>query len=231
MGSVCLKPNVEIRPSRNKLLQKMSLQNSEISLDLEESQTIDNLYTPIKLIGRGAFGEVVLVHNKGVNKYYAMKIIRKTLFKRPKHYEHLETEKEILEKVHHPFIIRMEKCFQSKDRVFFVLEFAPGGSLRFHFNNKRKSSLPEVQFYASEILLALEYLHNSGYMYRDLKMENILLDKQGHIKLVDFGISKIIKDREDKQDERTDTFCGTPEYLAPEVKSKQNYDKSVDFWS
>ncbi|CAI2373711.1 unnamed protein product [Moneuplotes crassus] len=232
MGSNCLKQTVEPRPSAKKALPTSPKHQSQIPLDMEESCRIENSYTPIKLIGKGAFGEVVLVHKKEADKYFAMKIIRKNLFSRPKHYEHLNTEKEILTKVLHPFVIKMNDCFQSKERVYFVLDFASGGSLRFHYNKKKKFPLDSVRFYAAEIFMALEYLHSSGYMYRDLKMENILLDAQGHIKLVDFGISKkLFKAPQELQEERTNTFCGTPEYLAPEVRSKQNYNKSVDFWS
>ena len=113
------------------------------------------------------------------------------------------------------------------------MDFANGGSLRYHHNKRKRFYEEEVQFYAAEILLALEYLHNMGYMYRDLKMENILLDSEGHIKLVDFGISKKIpsSENEEVELERTNTFWGTLEYLAPEVKSREQYDKSVDFYS
>lgn len=137
-----------------------------------------------------------------------------------------------MEKISHPFIIKMHSCFESKRRIFFVLEFAAGGSLRYHYNKKRKFTLSEAKFYAAEVLLGLEHLHKQGYMYRDLKMENILIDAEGHVKLVDFGIAKKINEKpEERIPMRTDTFCGTPEYLAPEVKLRQQYSKSVDFWS
>jgi serine/threonine protein kinase len=201
-------------------------------LDHEDSCKIEISYFPVKYIGKGAFGEVLLVKNIKTENYYAMKIIRKTLFQKKKHYEHLNTETEILTKTNHPFIIKMHKWFQSRNKVFFVMDFANGGSIKYHMDKKRKFHELEVQFYAAEIILALEYLHEMGYIYRDLKMENVLLDSEGHVKLVDFGVSKRLSKNEDDVDEdKANTFWGTMEYLAPEVKSRERYDKSVDFWS
>mmetsp|Transcript_6084 Transcript_6084/g.7041 ORF Transcript_6084/g.7041 Transcript_6084/m.7041 type:complete len:149 (+) Transcript_6084:208-654(+) len=110
------------------------------------------------------------------------------------------------------------------------MDFANGGTLKYHLN-RRKFKETEARFYIVEILLAIEYIHKIGYVYRDLKLENVLLDSRGHVKLIDFGLSKKLTHYENEVEEKTDTFCGTPEYLSPEVISRQCYGVSADFWS
>jgi len=131
-------------------------------------------------------------------------------------------------KLAHPFLVNLNYCFQSEENLYFIMDYINGGELFFHLQKEHKFTPDRVRFYSAEIALGLEYLHNSGVIYRDLKPENILLDADGHIKLTDFGISK---EGLVASDDRTATFCGTPEYLAPEVLEGKPYTKSVDWWS
>ena len=186
-----------------------------------------NDFQPLKLVGKGSFGKVILVKYFENNKIYAMKILKKEEIIKRKQINHTKTERLILEKLNHPFIAKLKFAFQDEQKLYLVTEFMQGGELYFHL--KRNSYFKEkaVKFYTSQILLAIEYLHNNGYIYRDLKPENILIDKDGNVKLTDFGLSKMVLN--DKS--TTDTICGTPEYLAPEIFSKQSYTKCVDWFS
>ena len=126
----------------------------------------------------------------------------------------------------HPFLVGMDYLFQTQERLYFVMPFVRGGELYKIFKaNKR---LPErtVKFYALQICMAIGYLHSKGIMHRDLKLENILLDESGYLKIIDYGLAKTLQ-----QDNLTKTFCGTPEYLAPEMVTQQGHDFSVDWWA
>ncbi len=186
-----------------------------------------NDFQPLKLVGKGSFGKVILVKYFENNKIYAMKILKKEEIIKRKQINHTKTERLILEKLNHPFIAKLKFAFQDEKKLYLVTEFMQGGELYFHL--KRNSYFKEkaVKFYTSQILLAIEYLHNNGYIYRDLKPENILIDKDGNVKLTDFGLSKMVLN--DKS--TTDTICGTPEYLAPEIFRQQSYTKCVDWFS
>lgn len=130
-------------------------------------------------------------------------------------------------KVTHPFLMKLHYSFQDNDNLYLVMDFINGGELFFHLQNERRFSNERSRFYTAEICLAIAHLHGSGIIYRDLKPENLLIDSSGHIKVTDFGLSK-----EGIQDNaRTRTFCGTPEYLAPEVLEAKPYTKAVDWWS
>ena len=125
-----------------------------------------------------------------------------------------------------PFLVGLHYAFQTPDKLYFVLDFLNGGELYFHLRRKIRFDEKLAKFYIAEVILAIKCLHDSGIIYRDLKPENILLDHTGHIKLTDFGLSKLVE--EEKQ---AFTFCGTPEYLAPEIIKGKGHDKSVDWWS
>lgn len=119
----------------------------------------------------------------------------------------------ILERLNHPFIVKLHFAFQTPERLYFVIDFLNGGELFFHLRKEQRFSESRARFYAAEITLALGCLHQNGIIYRDLKPENVILDSEGHIKLTDFGLSKLAV----SGDKLTYTFCGTPEYLAPEI--------------
>ncbi|KAM9307852.1 serine/threonine-protein kinase Sgk3 [Gastrophryne carolinensis] len=181
----------------------------------------------LKLIGKGSFGKVILTRGKHDGRYYAVKILQKKVILNKKEQKHIMAERNVLLKnVKHPFLVHLHYSFQTSDKLFFVLDFINGGELFFHLQRERYFDEPRARFYAAEIACALGYLHSIQIIYRDLKPENILLDSEGHIVLTDFGLCKEGISTSDK----TLTFCGTPEYLAPEVIKKQPYDNTVDWW-
>ena len=146
-------------------------------------------------------------------KVYAMKVLKKKALVKRKQVIHTQTERKVLSLIEHPFIVSLRFAFQTDAKLYMVLDFFNGGELFFHLKREGRFSEKRSKFYAGEICLALECLHGKGIIYRDLKPENILLDADGHIKITDFGLSKDSL----KGDMITHTFCGTPEYLAPEV--------------
>ena len=181
----------------------------------------------LKVLGQGSFGKVVLVKNENNNKLYAMKILDKSYILKKNQVSHTQTERVLLEKLKHPFIVRLNYAFQDSKKLYFITEFLQGGELFFHLRRNSGYKENAVRFYMAQILLALEYMHNNNYIYRDLKPENILIDKEGNIKLTDFGLSKILPPDENT----TYTMCGTAEYLAPEILFGKGYDKTCDWFS
>jgi len=182
----------------------------------------------LHVIGKGSFGKVLQVKKKDTGKIYAMKVLNKKNILDNGELEHTKTEKNILQKLVHPFLVNLNYSFQTADKLYFIMDYINGGELFYHLQKEHKFTPERVKFYSGEIALGLEYLHNSGVIYRDLKPENILLTEDGHICMTDFGISK---EGLLAEDSRTATFCGTPEYLAPEVLDGKGYTKAVDWWS
>uniref|UniRef100_H3A2Y5 non-specific serine/threonine protein kinase n=1 Tax=Latimeria chalumnae TaxID=7897 RepID=H3A2Y5_LATCH len=181
----------------------------------------------LKIIGKGNFGKVVLAKHKENGKYFAVKVLQKKMILKKKEQKHIMAERSVLLKnLKHPFLVGLHYSFQTTDRLFFVLDYVNGGELFYHLQRERIFLEPRARFYAAEIASALGYLHSLHIVYRDLKPENILLDLKGHVVLTDFGLCKEGLD----PNGTTSTFCGTPEYLAPEVLQKQPYDRTVDWW-
>lgn len=180
----------------------------------------------LKVLGRGAFGKVVLCREKSSRSMYAMKILKKSAVFDKNEVEHTLTENRVLRSIRHPFIVGLKYSFTTEDRLCFVTEYVSGGELFVHLRAERRMGEERVRFYAAEIVCALGYLHKRGIIYRDLKLENILLDRNGHIKMVDFGLCK----DEIFGSKLTSTFCGTPSYLPPEVIRNSQYGRSVDWW-
>ncbi|XP_049869376.1 cAMP-dependent protein kinase catalytic subunit alpha-like [Pectinophora gossypiella] len=179
----------------------------------------------VKTLGTGAFGRVLLMrHKKKENKYYAMKVLDKERIIKMKQVEHTLYEKRILEAIRFPFMVSMEFSFKDNSNIYFVMPFIQGGEMFTHLRRMRKFDEPLAKFYASQVVLALEYLHYCDLVYRDLKPENILIDRNGYLKITDFGFCKLLQGR-------TWTLCGTPEYLAPELILSKGYGFSVDWWS
>ncbi|KAG8448757.1 hypothetical protein GDO86_015718 [Hymenochirus boettgeri] len=185
-----------------------------------------NDFDYLKLLGKGTFGKVILVREKASGRYYAMKILRKEVIIAKDEVAHTLTESRVLQNTKHPFLTALKYAFQTSDRLCFVMEYANGGELFFHLSRERVFTEDRARFYGAEIVSALEYLHSRNVVYRDIKLENLMLDKDGHIKITDFGLCK-----EGITDGATmTTFCGTPEYLAPEVLEDNDYGRAVDWW-
>lgn len=157
-----------------------------------------------------------------------MKVLRKENIVNRNQVEHTNTERSILGYIRHPFIVGMNMAFQSKEKLFFVLDYCPGGELFFHLGKEGRFHETRARFYAAEIVLALSYIHSLDIIYRDLKPENVLLDSKGHIRLTDFGLSK---EGISGSSSGANSFCGTPEYLAPEILNRQGHGRAVDWWS
>lgn len=181
----------------------------------------------IKVIGKGYFGKVTQVKFKKDGLVYALKSMKKSKLKEAKHIEHTKTERKILEIVNHPFIVSLKFAFQTEKKLYFVMDYHNGGELFYHLRLKGRFNESQAKFYLGQIILALEFLHTRKIIYRDLKPENVVLDAHGYIKLTDFGLAK---ENIGEDSGCTQTFCGTPEYLAPEIIRGDKYGKGVDLW-
>lgn len=182
----------------------------------------------VKVIGKGSFGKVTLVRKKDDQRLYAMKVLHKENIIKRKQVEHTNTERRVLGSINHPFIVRLYYAFQTREKLYFVLDYASGGELFFHLSRQKKFNEATTRFYCAELTLALDTLHAHDVVYRDLKPENILLDGEGHIKLVDFGLAK---EGISEATEGASSLCGTPEYLSPEVLDRQGHGFAVDWWN
>ncbi|OBA28833.1 Pkinase-domain-containing protein [Hanseniaspora valbyensis NRRL Y-1626] len=181
----------------------------------------------LKVIGKGSFGKVMQVKKKDTQKIYALKALRKAYIVNNSEIVHTLAERTVLARIDCPFIVPLKFSFQSKEKLYLVLALINGGELFYHLQREGRFSLSRSRFYTAELLIALESLHAMNIVYRDLKPENILLDYQGHIALCDFGLCKL----DMKQEDKTSTFCGTPEYLAPELLLGHGYTRVVDWWT
>ncbi|KAI9723381.1 MAG: cAMP-dependent protein kinase catalytic subunit [Candelaria pacifica] len=181
-------------------------------------------FTIQRTLGTGSFGRVHLVQSKHNQRFYAVKVLKKTQVVRMKQVEHTNDERRMLQEVKHPFLITLWGTFQDSKNLYMVMDFVEGGELFSLLRKSQRFPNPVAKFYAAEVTLALDYLHSMHIIYRDLKPENLLLDRHGHLKITDFGFAKRVPDI-------TWTLCGTPDYLAPEVVASKGYNKSVDWWS
>lgn len=181
----------------------------------------------LKVVGKGSFGKVMQVRKIDTQRIYALKTIRKAHIVSRSEVNHTLAERTVLAQIDNPFIVPLKFSFQSPEKLYLVLAFINGGELFHHLQREGRFDLNRARFYTAELLCALECLHQFNVIYRDLKPENILLDYTGHIALCDFGLCKLNMDSQDK----TNTFCGTPEYLAPELLLGKGYTKVVDWWT
>ncbi|XP_049542048.1 serine/threonine-protein kinase N isoform X5 [Anopheles darlingi] len=182
----------------------------------------------LSVLGRGHFGKVILAQYKNSGEYFAIKALKKGDIIARDEVESLLSEKRIFEvanTMRHPFLVNLFSCFQTEQHVCFVMEYAAGGDLMMHIHTDVFSE-PRAVFYAACVVLGLQYLHESKIIYRDLKLDNLLLDTEGYVKIADFGLCKEGMGFGD----RTGTFCGTPEFLAPEVLTETSYTRAVDWW-
>ena len=180
----------------------------------------------MKVLGRGTFGKVCLVQYKPTKEYYAMKSLKKDVLLDMDQVQSTILEKKILQSLDHPFLVGMVFCFQTEERIYFIMPFIRGGELFQHLRTEKFFKEDKARFYAASMGVALEYLHNHGIIYRDIKPENILIGEDGYLKLIDFGMAKMLKGNE-----KAMSFCGTPEYLAPEIITGEGHNRAADWWS
>lgn len=204
-------------------LDSSSHSTEEYSTDEKDGLDIDD-YQIIKTVGTGTFGRVLLCRNKSTDEYGAMKVLCLADVIRMKQVEHVKNEKNILLEIRHPFIVNLLWCSRDNKAIYMLFEYVCGGELFSYLRNAGRFNTATGNFYSAEIVSALEYLHVRSIVYRDLKPENLLLDRDGHLKITDFGFSKKLTDR-------TWTLCGTPEYLAPEIIQSKGHNKAVDWWA
>ena len=183
----------------------------------------------LAVLGKGNFGKVMLAESRHTLKLCAIKVLKKDFIVENDEADSVKSEKGVFltaNKEMHPFLINLHCCFQTENRIYFVMEYISGGDLMWHIQKSRFSA-KRAKFYACEVLLALKYFHDNGVVYRDLKLDNILLTVNGHIKIADYGLCK----EKMPFGSTTGTFCGTPEFMAPEIIAGKQYERSVDWWA
>ena len=201
-------------------------QKSESIMSVSDGKAKLEDFKIIKVIDKGSFGKVFHVINSKDNKEYAMKRINKDILIEKGQIINTKTEKDILFQAKSPFILTMDYVFQNEHRIYFFLEYVRGGNIFDHLVIQRRFSEPQVKFIAAQVLIALGYLHANKIVHRDLKPENVLVEENGYIKLADFGLAKFLQQNQD-----TKSFCGTAEYLAPEILDMKGHNFSVDWWT
>lgn len=199
---------------------------ADVSRDCLEDRVGIEDFEVLKVVGQGAFGKVFQVRKKGTSDIFAMKVMRKDKIVEKNHVEYMKAERDILTKIDHPFIVQLKYSFQTKYRLYLILDFINGGHLFFQLYHHGLFREDLARIYAAELVSALCHLHANGIMHRDLKPENILLDADGHVMLTDFGLAK-----EFDENTRSNSLCGTVEYMAPEIILGKGHDKAADWWS
>ncbi|KDR09984.1 ribosomal protein S6 kinase beta-1-like isoform X2 [Zootermopsis nevadensis] len=221
-------------PNVNAIIESEDLETvhlSEQNVNTGKEKTGPQDFELRKVLGKGGYGKVFQVRKvtgQDTGTIFAMKVLRKaSIVRNQKDTAHTKAERNILEAVKHPFIVDLIYAFQTGGKLYLILEYLSGGELFMHLEREGIFLEDTACFYLSEIILALEHLHIQGIIYRDLKPENILLDAHGHVKLTDFGLCK----EHIQEGIVTHTFCGTIEYMAPEILTRSGHGKAVDWWS
>ncbi|KRZ03103.1 cAMP-dependent protein kinase catalytic subunit, partial [Trichinella zimbabwensis] len=217
----------------NKLDDMKSYSTTTVQSVVDDQQQlqidVDSKFERICTVGTGSYGRVYLARQRDSGKFYALKVMSFRKIVRSKQQNHVLSERKVLEKLNTPFAVKLHWAYHDAKCLYMLLDYVPGGELLSHIRFRKQFTNDVARFYAAEIVVALEYLHERGIVYRDLKPENVLIDRHGHIKLTDFGFAKLLTDRQGQIS--TWTMCGTPEYLAPEVVTGKGYNQAVDWWS
>nr|CCA14465.1 RAC family serine/threonineprotein kinase putative [Albugo laibachii Nc14] len=220
--------------------QKMeAMRQREMAKSLDQKPLGIEDFDLLKVVGRGAFGKVLLVRKKegkSAGQIYAMKILVKAHIVKNDQIENTKAEQHILKVIDHPFIVRLRYAFQNRDKLYLIIDYYPGGSMFYHLKKSKRFTEERTRLYIAQLLTALMHLHEKQIAYRDLKLENILMDSLGNVALTDFGLSKEgqLLDgaiRASQASTGMKTICGTAEYMAPELLRHQPYGKVVDWWS
>jgi serum/glucocorticoid-regulated kinase 2 len=202
-------------------------QKNSATIYSKDKKTISiDSFKCLKVLGKGAYGKVQLVEKLDTKELFAMKSLRKAEIIEQDQVEHTKAERMILAHTNHPFLVGLEYAFQTKDKLFFILQFMRGGELFQHLKRERVFEESRVKFYTACMALGLGHLHSKEIVYRDLKPENVLMDDYGFVMLTDFGMSKFIKNNEQAL-----SFVGTPEYLCPEIINNKGHSFPADWWS
>jgi serum/glucocorticoid-regulated kinase 2 len=179
----------------------------------------------LKAIGRSSFGRVLLGRKKESNQMVAIKVMRKDDVRKHKQVDRIKNERKLVQSLHHPFILSLKYAFQTVQNLYLATEYCAGGELFYHLRARGTFKEEEARPIIAELILAIGYIHSQGYVYRDLKPDNILLDGEGHIRLFEFALTKKVS-----EENQAHTFCGTPEYLSPEMIQGREYGKATDWW-
>eukprot|EP00475_Leptophrys_vorax_P001014 TRINITY_DN10531_c1_g1_i1.p1 TRINITY_DN10531_c1_g1~~TRINITY_DN10531_c1_g1_i1.p1 ORF type:complete len:586 (+),score=176.51 TRINITY_DN10531_c1_g1_i1:22-1758(+) len=210
-----------------KLLRPRDSSNKEFKAHEDDQLTVDD-FQLLKVLGKGAFGKVILARRKDNEKIYAIKILKKSAITSPYQETQVMLERHVLATMKHPFLMQLRFAFQTKEKLYFGTDFYKGGDLFFHLKKVKTFTEEQARFIIAEVALGLGHLHAHNFIYRDLKSENILLDNTGHICITDFGLTAQLNEA-DQGDLKT--VCGTPDFVAPEMLTRAGYGKAVDWWA
>jgi len=225
--------------AKAKSVKEQASSQASSSAPVDNSRMDDKIsvndFDMISVLGRGAFGKVTLVKKKNdpSNTLYALKSLKKADLVKAHQVEHTATERYVLEQLESPFLIHLSFAFQTKDKLYIVMDYLTGGELFFWLKKQGRFTESRAKLYMAEAVLAIEAMHDKDIIHRDLKPENILLDAEGHVKIVDYGLAKggITSSGADDGGVKTKTFCGTPEYVSPELIENRGHGKAVDWWA
>lgn len=216
----------DLKANQNNMFDDNDIVNTNPELQIDISD-----FSIKRKLGKGSFGQVYLVEHKTSGKEYAMKILIKDKMKENDLVENSKVERIILSKLSFPFIVDLKYSFQSSTKLFLVTEYVSGGDLHDLLKKLKCFKFEMVRFFIAELVVSLNYLHENNCIYRDLKPENILLSSDGHIKLIDFNLSKLFISNNSIEKLKAESICGTADYMAPEIIIQTEYNYLVDWYS